>query len=67
MWLGWDSCNLFPTPNGSQPTKSYLPWGKVAQMPLLPNLSWVGLALGWGVNKRFHNHIYNVFQPNIIW
>ena len=35
-----------------------------------PNLSWVGLALGWEV-RWFHNNIYYfevyVFQPKRIW
>ena len=54
--MGWVSCIVFPILNESQPTKKYWLWEKVAQMPLLTEFSWVGLALGWGVS-RFHSNI----------
>ena len=39
---------MFPVQNGSQPTKHYLLWEKVAPMPLLTYffLGWVGLGVG---------------------
>ena len=58
-------CFVYKT--NPDPRKLFAHRGKVDQMPL-ENLIClgVGLALGWGV-RRFHNNIYYVFQPNIIW
>ena len=42
--LGWVSCSLFPMHDQFQPTKEYLLWEKVAQMPLL---NYFFLGLGW--------------------
>ena len=41
--------------NLSQSTKKYLPWGNVAQMPLLTYffLGWVGLGLGISSNNIY--------------
>ena len=64
IWLGWVPCSLLPIHNQIPGHKhNHFAVGKSG-----PNttfnliLSWVGLALGWGV-RRFHNNIYMFSSP----
>ena len=48
------------------PRKKYLPWGKTwPKCHFLRRISWVGLALGWGV-RRFHDNIYLFSNPTLL-
>ena len=65
IWLGRDSCSLFPIQSQSQPTKKYLLRGKNGPNTTLENLIFPGCGGGLGLQEfcRFHNNIDTFSNP----